>query len=149
METEYKKSSAILVLNNKREVALQLRAAHDSIFPAHWDFSAGGGIDEGEEEAASAKRELQEELGVEAEVEFVSKEHYMYPSWKPSVMRETDLWIYKAVHGGPFTPEPEEVDEAKFFTLEKIEEMIESGEKFHPEFTLSWEKGIISRIVKD
>lgn len=37
---EYKKSSAVLIFNNDKKVALQLRAAKDDSFPSHWDFAA-------------------------------------------------------------------------------------------------------------
>ncbi len=141
---EYKKSSAALVFNDNGELALQLRAVGDSSFPSHWDFSAGGGIDSGEDSKLSAERELREELGIEVNVEFISEEHYTYPAWTPSVSREVDLFIYKAHHNGPFNPDPAEVEKVQFFKLEQIKEMIESGVKFHPEFALSWSNGIVT-----
>ncbi|MBI4121263.1 MAG: NUDIX domain-containing protein [Parcubacteria group bacterium] len=140
---EYKKSSAVLVFNDKGELALQLRAAHDDKFPSHWDFSAGGGIDDGEDDALAARRELHEELGIDADVEFITKEHYTYPAWDPSITREVDLSVFKAHHNGPFKPDPDEVEKVQFFGLETIGEMMQSGVKFHPEFRLSWEKGIV------
>ena len=143
---EYKKCSAILVFNDKNELALQLRAAHDDKFPSHWDFSAGGGIDQGEDEKASAERELMEELGIRSEVEFIIQERYVYPAWNPLITRETDLSIFKTHHNGPFNPDPNEVEKVQFFKLEKIEEMIKSGEKFHPEFILFWNKKIIDKF---
>ena len=145
---EYKKSTAVLVFNDRGEVLLQLRAANDDTFPSHWDFSAGGGIDEGEDEKTSIRRELSEELGVEVEIEFMKKEHYKYPAWKPSTIRESDLYVYKAHHNGPFSPDPTEIEKVDFFTLERIKEMMESRIKFHPEFVLSWEGGIIAQAAK-
>ena len=142
---EYKKSSAVLVFNDNGELALQLRASGDSSFPAHWDFSAGGGMDPGEDSKLCAERELREELGIDANVEFITEEHYTYPAWNPSVTREVDLFIYKCRHNGPFNPDRTEVEGIEFFKLETIKKMIESGVKFHPEFTLSWNKGIISQ----
>jgi len=141
--TEYKKSSAVMVWNDRGELALQLRAANDDSFPSHWDFSAGGGIDAGEDEKLSAERELQEELGINAKLEFIIEEHYTYPAWNPSITREVDLFIFKTFHNGPFSPDPKEVQRIEFFKLEKIREMIESSEKFHPELILSLEKEII------
>ncbi len=144
---EYKKSSAVLVFNDKGELALQLRAANDSSFPSHWDFSAGGGIDEGEDNKYSAERELKEELGIDAEVEFIIEEHYTYPAWNPSVKREVDLFIYKTFHNGPFNPDLKEIEKVEFFALDTIKKMIKSSQKFHPEFVLSWNKGIISQAL--
>jgi isopentenyldiphosphate isomerase len=141
---EHKKSSATMIFNDQGELALQLRAAHDDSFPSHWDFSAGGGIDSGEDEKASAEREVKEELGVETSTEFVAQEHFTYPAWKPDTSREADLWIYRAHHNGPFSPDSNEVDDVRFFPLDAIKRMMESGEKFHPEFVLAWEKGLIS-----
>ena len=144
---EYKKSSTVLVFNDNGELALQLRASNDGSFPTHWDFSAGGGIDPGEDSKLSAERELREELGIDANVEFITEEHYIYPAWNPSVTREVDLFIYKCRHNGPFKPDQAEVEKVEFFKFETIKKMIESGVKFHPELTLSWNKGIISRAA--
>lgn len=79
--TEYKKSSATIIFNEKGELALQLRSAHDDSFPSYWDFAAGGGIDEGEEEKQSAEREVREELGIDARVEFIATKQYIYPAY--------------------------------------------------------------------
>ena len=70
---EFKRCVGVIVINDKKEIALQLRAEHDDSFPSHWDFAAGGGIDEGENEKLSAEREVFEELGLKVEVEFVDK----------------------------------------------------------------------------
>lgn len=144
--TEYKKSAVVLVFNDKGELALQLRAAQDYSYPSHWDFAAGGGVDDGEDEKLAAQRELKEELEVEAIVEFVSSEHLTYPKWQSDVIREADLFIYKAEHNGPFTPNPNEVERVEFFSLETIKKMTESGARFHPEFKILWDKGIISNV---
>lgn len=42
---------------------------------------------------------------------------------------------------------PKEVEKVQFFALEDIQKMINSGDKFHPEFVLSWEKGIITKAA--
>src|SRR3989344_2588671 len=148
--TEYKKGSAIVIINDKDEIALQLRAVNDDSFPSHWDFGAGGGIDEGEDEMTSAKREMQEELGVSTDVEFVSRQHYTYPAWKPGITREVDLWIYKTRHNGPFTPDMNEVEKVQFFSLEEIKKLVaENTAKFHPEFKLIWKSGIIDQALKN
>jgi len=132
-----------MVFNDAGELALQLRSANDFSFPSHWDFSAGGGIDEGEDPKFSAERETREELGVEVKVEFVAEEHFKYPAWNPANTREVELHIFKTHHNGPFTIDTVELEKVEFFTFEKIKEMIDSGLKFHPEFLLLWNKGII------
>lgn len=143
MTIENKKSSAVILFNNKGELALQLRAAHDDSFPAHWDFAAGGGIDAGENEKDAAEREVREELGVAVSVEFVGQRQYVYPGWKEGVVRHIDLWIFKGYCDGPFQPDPNEVAAVSFFSEKSIAAMKEDGEKFHPEFLLVLGEGIV------
>ncbi|HLL60210.1 MAG TPA: NUDIX domain-containing protein [Candidatus Nitrosocosmicus sp.] len=139
---KYKKSVAILVFNDKKELALQLRAAHDDKYPLHWDFSAAGGIESGEDYADAARRELKEELGIESEIEFIRMETYQDEN---SI---EDIYIYKTLYNGRFNPNPNEVQESRFFSLDAIENMMVTGEKFHPEFRFVWNKGLIKSDQK-
>lgn len=139
---EYKKSSVILIFNDEGKLALQLRSKNDDSFPSHWDFAAGGGVDQGEDPKESAARELKEELGVVGDLEFLSQEHFQYPAWKQGVTREADLFIYKTKNSGPFKIDPIEIDKVEFFSFEKIRDMIKIGQKFHPEFLFAWNRGL-------
>lgn len=135
--SKLKTSAVVLVFNSSGELALQKRAAHDSSYPLHWDFSAAGGIDKGEDPKAAAIRELQEEIGVISDIEYIT--NYTYED-KTSV---DELYIYRTTSEGPFKPAPGEVAEVKFFSMPDIEKMLEGNEQFHPEFVELWGKGII------
>jgi isopentenyldiphosphate isomerase len=141
---EYKNVVGVLVFNERRELALQLRAAGDESFPLHWDFSAGGGVDDGEDVGKCAERELKEELGIQSEPELIAEDHFSYLAWNPDVIRKVDLALYKVVHNGPFSLNPTEVEKVEFLSLEVVKKMIESGQKFHPEFIHMWNKGLVS-----
>jgi isopentenyldiphosphate isomerase len=130
-----KKSALVMVFNNNGELALQLRAAHDEICPSHWDFSAGGGIHEGEIPHKAAHRELREEIGITGNLQFVDE--IIYEASKDH------LHIYRVVHNGPFIPDPQEVQDVRFFSLKEIKELIDSGAHFHPEFLYVWKRGLI------
>lgn len=145
--TEYHNVVDIIIFNNEQEVALQLRAANDKSFPSHWDFSAGGHIDENENHKDAAKRELFEELGVEGDLVFVSQEHFEYSAWNSSNMREVDAAVYLMRHNGPFKIESSELEKVTFFSLTAIQKMIDNGENFHPEFLFAWNKGIIRGAI--
>lgn len=132
-------SSVILVFNNRGKLALQLRGRNDDGYPLHWDFSAAGGIEFDEDPEQAAIREMKEEIGIEAEVEFVTE--ILYQDEK-----EADyLYIFKAQYNGKFKPDGIEVEKVEFFSLDEIEKMINSGEKFHPEFLFLWRKGLMSK----
>jgi isopentenyldiphosphate isomerase len=132
------RSSAITLIYDERgDLALQLRAAHDDSYPSHWDFSAGGMIDESEDPHAAAIRELQEELGVACEIEYVGKEVCMD---EESI---DQLYMYRTTYSGPFKLNNNEVADLVFFSPQKIQEMIYANEKFHPELRTLWQQGLI------
>lgn len=132
-----KTSAAILVFNSDGKLALQKRSANDDSYPSHWDFSAAGGIELGEDHNHAALRELKEELGIESNLQYMGE--FVYQN---NVKKDT-LYIYKTLYDGVFMPDPVEVDEVEFFTKEEIQDMLNRGEKFHPEFPFVWQKGII------
>lgn len=149
IKVEYHKVVDILIFNNQHQLALQKRASSDKSFPSHWDFSAGGHIDPNEESQKAAEREIFEELGVSGQVTFISKEHFQYPAWDPSVLREVNASIYKMFHNGPFKIDPKEVEKVVFSSLSTIQKMIGGGEKFHPEFLFIWKKGVVSATLNN
>jgi 8-oxo-dGTP pyrophosphatase MutT (NUDIX family) len=143
---KHKRSSVILIYNNNGELALQLRSLTEKSqpqhYPHHWDFSAAGGIDRGETHEIAAKRELKEELGIEAELVYLGEELYQDK-------KHTDqLFIYETIHNGPFNINPEEVERVEFFRIEEIEKMLKAREKFHPEFPFLLDKGYIKGKTK-
>ena len=141
-----KVSANILVFNSKQELALQLRAAHDSSYPSHWDFSAAGGIDDGEQPSVAALRELKEELGITATIDFVEERTCTFPAWGTEELKEDHVYLYRTSYDGEFSPDPNEVQAVRFFRVGDIGQMMESGEKFHPEFRFFWDMGVIAHV---
>jgi len=101
---------------------LQLRSASKDVEPGLWDTSVGGHLLPGEEAEAAARREMREELGVEAgELAFLHRFLMRTPI-------ETE-WVttFATVHPGPFRPDPGEVDEVRFWTRVEIEAALGTG----------------------
>ena len=57
----------VFVVNGKSEVLLQQRSRLKDVQPGKWGSSAAGHLDAGEGYEEAARRELEEELGIEAE----------------------------------------------------------------------------------
>ena len=59
------------------------------------------------------------------------------------------MYLYKTHYDGGFSPDPNEVQAVRFFSLDDIAVMIKSGEKFHPGFTFLWDEGVILATARD
>jgi len=118
----------IMIFNGKGELALQLRSKNVHFCPRHWSTAVGGHVRSGETSEEAALRECEEELGVKVEIEFLSKDLYRVEG-----VPEKFLITFTAKYEGPFNINPSAVERADFFSLSSVQEMIDKGEKFHPE----------------
>ena len=112
----------IHVRDAQGRLLLQRRSASKDIAPGLWDTSVGGHLLPGEEAEAAARREMREELGVEAgDLAFVHRFLMRSPI-------ETE-WVtsFATVHEGPFRPDPGEIDEVRFWKRAEIEDALETG----------------------
>jgi 16S rRNA (adenine1518-N6/adenine1519-N6)-dimethyltransferase len=105
----------MLLFNAAGDLYLQKRSIWKDRNPGLWDSSAAGHVDSGEDYLTAARRELQEELGIEA------------PPLNPLTRltpNESNGWefiqAYQAHHEGPFQPATMEVETGAFFSLNKI-----------------------------
>jgi 16S rRNA (adenine1518-N6/adenine1519-N6)-dimethyltransferase len=105
----------ILVFNGRGDLFLQKRSRWKDKHPGQWDSSAAGHVNAGHEYAATAVRELEEEIGVSAPVEEIAT----------IAACEGTGWefvkLYRARHDGPFRLAPAEIECGAFFTLEQVE----------------------------
>lgn len=119
---------------------LQLRSVAKDIQPGKWDTAVGGHLLPGEEAKAAAQREMMEELGVAPDtLTFLHRFLMRTPV-------ETE-WVttYTTIHDGPFSPDPEEVADLRFWTRDEITQAIGTGvltPAFEDEFTKGVRKGI-------
>ena len=105
----------VLVFNGSGELYLQKRSRRKDVQPGKWDTSVGGHVDAGESYDAAARREMGEELGIrEGTLEFLYK--YLHRNDYESEYVGT----YRCLWDGPILPDPEEIDEGRFWSLEEI-----------------------------
>lgn len=120
--------AVVFLVNNKNEILLQLRSKTEKTYPLHWDLSAGGHLNSGEDYIDGAKREMFEEIGVKVNLEFLDK--YLFEADGGRLYFSA---LFKGEFSGKFKIDRKEVSEVKFFSVDDIKKMIKNGEKFHPE----------------
>ena len=122
----------IFLFNDNGDIALQLQSKHKKFCPFYWSSSAAGHVKSGETSEEAAIRELEEEIGVKTKIDFIYKDIYEYKNSVRVGLKKL-LITFKSKFNGPFKINPWEVEKVEFFTLEKIQQMVNNGEKFHPE----------------
>jgi len=116
------RSVHVFVFNAAGHLFLQKRSARKDIQPGKWDTSVGGHVDRGERVSTAAAREMAEELGVEAGPLALLHEYV----WRTEV--ETELVrTYRCEHEGPFSLQPEEIEEGRFVALGELPAMARAG----------------------
>jgi 16S rRNA (adenine1518-N6/adenine1519-N6)-dimethyltransferase len=123
----------ILIFNTLGELFLQKRSRWKDRHPLAWDSSAAGHVEAGEDYDETAVRELQEELGVTAEVTRVAK---LSASERTG---QEFIWLYRAQHDGPFTLAPTEIEHGEFFPVDVVSEWVKARPAdFAPGFLECW-----------
>ncbi|MEZ5271537.1 MAG: NUDIX domain-containing protein [Ilumatobacteraceae bacterium] len=110
---------SIAVLSSDGRLLVHRRADTKDLWPGMWDLAAGGVVAAGETYAQAARRELAEELGVEAgDVEDLGEGRF------------TDHSValighgYLTVHDGPFAFTDGEIAEARFVTRSELDHLL-------------------------
>lgn len=114
------------VVDSHGRLLIHQRAATKDVYPSAWDVCAGGVCAAGESWEASARRELAEELGVDAPLTDLGQ-----GTWSGegvSVIGRTFL----ARHDGPFTFTDGEIVQAHFVTRTELDALF-TTESFCPD----------------
>ncbi len=131
----------VMVTDSRGRILLQKRSRNKDIQPGKWDTSVGGHVDPGETLMQAALRELKEELGISG---VKIKQLYGY---RHTTDRESEeVATFHLCHNGPFTAQPDEIDELCFKSRNKIRSLLGSG-TFTSNFEMEFEK--FSKWIKD
>ncbi len=119
---KYKLSVHIWVTNKEGNVYIQQRAGSRRLFPNKWE-NPGGGVISGQDSETTLKREFEEELGIEMNNDY---------NLIKSIRREKDFVdIYHVRQDFAISDlklQEEEVNDAKWATIEEIKQMIQNGD---------------------
>lgn len=104
----------VVVVNARGEVLLQKRSERKDTFGGWWDISVGGHVDVGEDYEATARRELREEMGIEAPFREVGR-------LSPAPITGWEfVRIYECRFDGEPNPNPEEVTASQWLAPEDL-----------------------------
>jgi isopentenyl-diphosphate Delta-isomerase len=105
------RSIQVMVFDSYRRVLLQRRSRTKDLFPGYYCASASGHVALGEDYAATAMRETEEELGCSTMLAYVGKELVRSAY-------ETEMTaLFLGCSDGPFIFNPVETDGGDFFAL--------------------------------
>ena len=105
----------VLVFDHRQRLLLQKRSMQKRVAPGRWDTSVGGHVDFGESPKTAMYREMKEELGIRpAQPQFAYK--YIHANDFESEM----VFTYVCSHNGPLWPNPEEIEQVRFWPLDEI-----------------------------
>ncbi|MBU0513276.1 MAG: NUDIX domain-containing protein [Proteobacteria bacterium] len=113
------RSAHVFVFDPAGRLFLQFRSPAKDQYPEHWDSSAAGHVDPGESYLGCARRELKEELGLEAELTEVLR----VPAQPRTGFEHTVL--FGAVTADEPRPNPDEITDGRFFEIGEAREMID------------------------
>jgi aminoglycoside phosphotransferase (APT) family kinase protein/isopentenyldiphosphate isomerase len=111
-------ATGILVRDPWGRVYVHRRTPTKDVYPAHWDFTAGGVLLDGEDPLEGARRELAEELGVTSELEPLGEADYADAHTTYRAFRYLTTW------DGPITPQPSEVAYGAWLSIERLLERL-------------------------
>ena len=119
------------------EVLLQMRSIEKDSFPGCYDISSAGHLSAGQTYLQAALRELEEELGIQADEEdlhfmgyhegFCQEEFYGKPFRNHEI---SAVYVYqKEIDASQLRLQPEEVESVRWFSFEECLERAQMGDK--------------------
>lgn len=125
----------VFLFNPSGEVYVQRRSMSKDRFPGFLDSSAAGHVDPGETYQSAAVRELEEELGIETEIEEVLR----VPA--SEITDNEHVVVYRAVSADVPVPDPVEVQWGSFVTPEALTKwMNDTPGDFVPGYIFLWKE---------
>ncbi len=123
------RAAHVFVFNSSGELLLQQRSATKDAHPLCWTSSCSGHLDASESYEVAARRELQEEIGLETDLEFLVK----LPAGPKTSNEHTALFCANC--DDPPSPDPIEVADLRWTALDVCHrELLDDPERFDPPF---------------
>jgi len=109
------RATYILVFNSKGRIFVHKRTMNKDVYPGYYDVAAGGVVLDGESYDESARRELEEELGIR-DTDLTPHFTFFYEDGTNQVWGR----VYSCTHDGKLTLQAEEIESGFFAPPEDV-----------------------------
>lgn len=129
----------LIIVNKDEKLLVQKRSLSKDKYPGYWDVRVAGTVKEGDGYESTAMHELYEEVGITGISNIQLMLSLMFKFTFHSLEYNVLCKVYKIQYDGKLKLQEEEVDEAKYMSIEEIKNIIEK-EPFHPVGKIVFEK---------
>lgn len=108
----------IILFNSEGQILLQKRSKHKDTYPGYYTVSASGHVDKGETYLLSARREINEELGIThpKKIHLVKAAKYIV-----RLPHESEMTVlYTGIYNGTVIPTPDEVESVLYVARSEL-----------------------------
>ena len=117
------RTAHVIVFDGAGRLLLQKRSMLKDIQPGRWDTAVGGHLDPGETYEQAARREMNEELGIPSDAQLT----YCFNSKIRNEIESENTGVFSLIYEGPFSVEPVEIDDIRFWEKAELLAAIGSG----------------------
>ena len=131
---------SLFIFNQRGELLLQQRSDEKPLWPLFWSNSCCSHPRRGESMALATGRRLRQELGLEAELQYIYKFQYQAQFNDDGAEHEL-CWVYLGRCDDSPQANAHEIANWRFVSVADLEaEMSEYPERFTPWFKMEWER---------
>jgi isopentenyl-diphosphate delta-isomerase len=131
---------SLFIFDPDGRLLMQQRSATKRLWPHYWSNSCCSHPRLGESMGEATSRRLQDELNIEAELEFVYK--FAYQASYGELGAENELcWVYLGRTAAAIVPNQNEIADTRLLgAIELQQELDTNPEQFTPWFKLEWQR---------
>ncbi len=133
---------SVFIFNDLGQLLITRRSKEKKTWPGVWSNTCCSHPRPDEPVEFAAKRRLEEELRISAELKFLFKFSYKAEYNRDYGENELDH-VFAGKYNGSVSPNPAEIDEHKFVDISSLQKDIE----LHPDSYTPWFKMILKRVV--
>lgn len=130
---------SLFLFDDAGRLLLQQRSTNKRLWPGFWSNTCCSHPRRGESMAVATRRRLDDELNIQADIEFVY--HFCYQATFAEAGSENELChVFLGKYSGTVRPNDSEIDAVRYVSIEELDKSLaESPQHFTPWFKQEWQ----------